>query len=310
MDFSFHQKLVDVLCLGLVLSSKQYHRLTPYLRIGSQSLSIMWSHKSTVRLAVVACVATATSASATLPSPTDLRVEYLTSPINIGLSDPRFSFIVDCGVDWSLSGCERGMSVYGYRIVVTETQTATEVWDSKVVQSDGRTSQVVYGSTGAPATPLKPNTDYAWSAQWIADDKGTVGGTSNATFSTALLSGSDWEGAEWIGSSDQRHLQRTLTIPDGRTVRRARAFVAAPGCHTLIVNGKPSQDTFGVCPWTVYEHRMMYQTHDIASVLTAGDNKIELLLGRGMWVHNGATDPAVKVCEYVCMIVCWRCMVG
>lgn len=231
-----------------------------------------------------------------LPVPTNMTVEYQDTPQNIDVQNPRFAFVVDCGDEWhsAKSDCSRGLSVHGYRVVVKEISSGEEIWDSKIKSSDGRTSQIVFDTTTS-AEQLKANTDYEWQAEWFTDDKGTLGGRATSVFSTALFQETDWQGAQWIGTRNQRHLRRNITIPTNRKVVRSRAFVAAPGCHALLVNGMSVNDTLGVCPWTQFDHTVLYQTHDLTKLLTGGDNTVELLLGSGMWVHTGAKDPSVRV---------------
>eukprot|EP00750_Incisomonas_marina_P022045 INCI4830.2.p1 GENE.INCI4830.2~~INCI4830.2.p1 ORF type:complete len:1072 (-),score=158.19 INCI4830.2:421-3636(-) len=236
--------------------------------------------------------ATASIGTSAVPPPSRLRVEYLENPLSIDVAAPRFSFVVDCGSNWEAAGCERGLRVSGYRVVVTEAASGAPVWDSERVNSS-RTAQIVFGGSGGAGQALKANTDYAWTVTWFSAD-GSTSSSASAAFSTALFGEVDWQGAEWIGSNAQRHLRRQLAVSVNRHVVRARAFVAAPGCHTLRINGAISNDTMGICPWTQFGKRVLYQTHDITSMLSSGENDVEILLGSGMWVHFGATDPSVR----------------
>ena len=213
--------------------------------------------------------------AAPLPTPSDLRVEYLPNPQSIGIADPRFSFAVNCAAGvgdgaGAAATCPRGTSVSAHRIVVTERATGAVAWDSGArPAASGGTSQIVYGGAA-----LKPDTDYLWSAAWAAAAADASSSSSaafafspfaNATFSTALLGEADWQGAEWLGAAEQRQLRRALVVPPGRTVARARAYIAAPGCVRLLVNGKPAGDQMGVCPWTQFGKTVLYQTYDLGT---------------------------------------------
>lgn len=228
-------------------------------------------------------------------TPSNLRVEYLAEPLSIGIPNPRFSFVVNCSND-----CPRGTLVHGYRIVVSNSKNKV-IWDSGSVQSKGRTSQIEFGETNESGkletvTPLEPNADYSWTAQWF-DESQKLSGAAESTFSTALFTEQDWQGAMWIGTSEQRHLKLNFDIPNGTHVTRARAFVAAPGCHTLYVNKYLAGDRMGVCPWTQFEKRILYQTHDLDSYFMAGaSNQVDLYLGLGMWgAAAKKTNPTVRV---------------
>ena len=128
-----------------------------------------------------------------LSAASDLRVEYLRAPINVGIDKPRFSFVVN----WE-AGTARATDVAARRITVTEVLSGVTVWDSGMAVSNA-TSQIEY----AGSRPLQPDPDYSWSVQWKSAD-GTTAPMANSTFSTALLSAEDWQGAEWIGSEEQR----------------------------------------------------------------------------------------------------------
>ena len=59
---------------------------------------------------------------------------------------------------------------------------------------------------------------------------------SHAAFETGPLAASDWGAdAAFLGGG---LLRVEITLPESATVRRARAYVAAPGCHVLEVNGR------------------------------------------------------------------------
>eukprot|EP00937_MAST-01D_sp_MAST-1D-sp2_P003514 g3514.t1 len=207
-----------------------------------------------------------------------------------GTGDGASVGAADSSMNWddSLSAATR---LRAYRVTVSEAATGKSVWDSGTVTSNA-TSQIEYEGTS-----LTADTDYTWTAQWLAQGP-SPSAVASSTFSTALLGAADWRGAEWVGSEDQRVLRATLTVPagsdgEGKSVARARAYIAAPGCYALYVNGKPAGDEMGVCPWTQFDQTVLSDALDIAALLRPGDNALELVLGRGMWVSKSyAKDPA------------------
>jgi hypothetical protein len=233
------------------------------------------------RIAVLALVAATQGAS--LPAPTELRLEYLPSPV-LGVTElqPRFG--------WNLgdtSGLDRGTNQVAYSISVTNTDTSAVVWDSGTVASDHGYG-VVYNGTA-----LKAETAYSWSVKW-SSGSGIWSETSSASFEMGLPAESDWEGAQWIGSSDQKQFRVAFDVPAGASIKRARAYIAAPGCHSIYANGKAGGDELGVCPWTQFGHTVLYQPHDLTSLLKTGPNAIGLYIGNGMYTDNGGKGPTVK----------------
>jgi hypothetical protein len=105
---------------------------------------------------------------------------------------------------------------------------------------------------------------------------------------------SDWDGAQWIGNDNQKQLRVAFDVPAGAMIKRARAYVAAPGCHSIYVNGKAGGDELGVCPWTQFGHTVLYQTHDLTSMLKAGANAVGLYIGNGMYTSHGGKGPTAK----------------
>ena len=79
-------------------------------------------------------------------------------------------------------------------------------------------------------------------------------------------------------------------------MRRARAYVAAAGCHALEVNGQvPAPDTRGVCAWTIARKRVLYQTHDITSLLhEQNQTNVVGLMSNGLDARQGMSTPLVR----------------
>ena len=223
---------------------------------------------------------------------TNLRVEYLTAPLSIDTLRPRFSFVATCGAP-----CLRGTRIASVKITVVALATRTKFWSALLNIS--RTSQIEYAGA-----PLLSNADYVWTVSWSRSTAQQSSSTPvKSTFSTALFDDSDWQNARWLGAADQRLLRRPLDIPQNCKVVRARAFVAAPGCHALQIDSGagyvPVGDQYGICPWTDFGKTVLYQTYDMTSLISSGNNTLQLFLGNGMWLHpgglqTGAPAPVVR----------------
>ena len=96
----------------------------------------------------------------------------------------------------------------------------------EVLSAPGNATQFVPLPAGLT---LKTDTEYSWTV--------TCGAASaTSSFSTGLLSPSDWGGADWIGGSEKAAvlMRKKLTIEGA--VTRARIFVAVPGYGQVSVN--------------------------------------------------------------------------
>lgn len=113
-----------------------------------------------------------------------LQVEYLTNPIGLDITAPRFS--------WQLESAERGVRQTAYQITVaTDAACLNPVWTSGKVASD-ESLHICYAG---PA--LTPSTRYYWKVTVWNNKTGEETSTEKAFFETGLLS-DGWSGAQWI----------------------------------------------------------------------------------------------------------------
>ena len=214
-----------------------------------------------VALLVVWQSAPAQAQSAVL-IPTDLRCEYLANPLGIDETHPRLS--------WKLAPTDpdlRGLTQSEYQILVATIpvdldQDHGTLWDSGPVPSD-QSILVPYAGN-----PLQSGMECWWKVR-VRDNRGGQSAWSEpAYWSMGLLAPEDWAGAQWIGldqgevpgipttdikgahwiwypegnpaedaANDPIYFRRTLTLPEGRTVKRAYAFFAADSQCDVYVNG-------------------------------------------------------------------------
>jgi hypothetical protein len=132
------------------------------------------------------------------------------------------------------SNSSRGLSQAGYRVAVYKNRLAGQqlLWDSGHVPSP-RSSRIACGAA------LPPFSDLIFEAEWWRSD-GAVSAKARMPFKTGPFSAADWGDAAFLRGT---LLRAQLQIPANTTVQRARAFVAAPGCHALEVNNYSH-------PWT------------------------------------------------------------
>ncbi|MFO0984580.1 MAG: hypothetical protein U1E76_23130 [Planctomycetota bacterium] len=120
--------------------------------------------------------------------PHDLRCEYLTDPIGLDETAPRFS--------WSVASDKRGQMQSAYQILVATSLEALaanqgDLWDSGKVNSD-QCVHVAYGGK-----PLTSRLSAHWSVR-VWDKQGTASPYGPpAAFEMGLLNPGDWR-ARWI----------------------------------------------------------------------------------------------------------------
>lgn len=168
--------------------------------------------------------------------------------------------------------------------------------------------------------PLAPKTEYKVMVTLLCD--GEAVDEVTASFETGFL-GSAWQ-AGWVEpvqdvALPEKAIQfHELFMPDtddGQVVRRmrpcpllrktfvckgnparARLYASAHGLYEVVVNGKRVGSRFLAPETSPYPKRLYYQAYDIAKLLTAGENTMEVLLADGWWA--GRIGISGDSCQY------------
>jgi alpha-L-rhamnosidase len=111
--------------------------------------------------------------------------------------------------------------------------------------------------------------------------------------------GAQWMPAQVVGELEDKrignpgplpqpaaYLRHTLKLP--QNVVAARLYVTALGSYRVFLNGTRVGNDVLTPDFTDYRKRVLYQTYDVTSLLTAGENTIGALLGDG-WYGSGLT---------------------
>jgi alpha-L-rhamnosidase len=232
----------------------------------------------------------ATLAAATLAAnaalvPLDLRCEGLSAPL-AAPAVPRLS--------WRVESADRSQAQSAWQVLVASSaeilaQDRGDLWDSGKTAA-GRMPTVVYAGAS-----LVPGGRYHWKVRcW--DSRGEASAWSAPTvMETAPLAPADWHGAQWLDDGrslptrdedfyqpDPAPLLRrefTLTKP----VVRARLHLAGLGYCLPSLNGERLADAVLDPPWTAFDKRILFRTHDVTARLTAGANCLGLTLGNGWY---------------------------
>ncbi len=211
----------------------------------------------------------------------ELRCEYLESPLAIDTREPRLS--------WQVDSKTRGARQTAYHVIVATTAAGLaankgDLWDTGKVTSN-ETIQIVY-----QGKPLQSRQRCFWKVR-VWDQNGQPSGWSEtAQWSMGLMEPADWS-AKWVGDKlpsvedvSATMLRREFKISS--TPKRAIVYASALGVYELHINGRRVGDQLLAPEFTDYHTRTQYQAYDVTSLLKPGVNAIGAVLGDG-WYAGG-----------------------
>lgn len=190
--------------------------------------------------------------------PVNLRTEYLTEPLGLDASNPRFT--------WEYSGDDEHFIPNRYEIKIGTNPKDLQTYENGM--------------------KLKPHTRYYWQVE-VWDQNGDKSRPSEITwFETAKLSSSDWNG-QWITDSHDKEFEPAPLFRKQFTaekeIKNARLYVAAAGYYELFLNGHRVGENYLDPGYTHFDKRILYVTHDVTSDLKKGDNALAAVLGNGWY---------------------------
>jgi alpha-L-rhamnosidase len=213
-------------------------------------------------------------------APTRLRCERMDNPLGLEESRPRLSWWVN---DSRPAELQTGYHIQAARSLEALHRGEASLWDSGRVASS-QTLDVVWGGGALRSR------DRVWWRVCSYDSDGLASPWSEpARFEMGLLLSTDWS-ARWIttplcGSPTTAvpapRLWRDIELPAAPVW--ARLYVAALGEARVEVNGVAVSDLEPVSPWSDFARRVPYAVHDVGRLLTAGPNRIAVLLVDGQY---------------------------
>lgn len=209
---------------------------------------------------------------------TGLQSDHLENPIGIDNPAPRLS--------WKMEDNRQGARQRAYRVLVGKDSIqvaggTADMWDTgKMISQD---ILVTYAGK-----PLEPCTKYYWKV--ISDDLLDKEVASSVhSFETGMMNSKNWQGA-WIGDGKDKDYQPApyfrKKFAAGKTIKSARAYIAAAGLYEMYINGEKIGDHRLDPLYTRFDRRNLYVTYDVTSQLRNGDNGIGVLLGNGWYNHQ------------------------
>jgi alpha-L-rhamnosidase len=257
--------------------------------IVARSLRLPHTVHRAIRCLVVWTIASR-SLNAAVLTPVELTCEYVTNPLGIDSTRPRFS--------WVLQSDRRGEMQSAYQILVASTQEKLaagigDKWDSGITTSEQSVNVTYCGSL------LASGERCYWKVRCWDRDYHAGPYSRAAWFEMGLLRPEDWKG-KWIGMGGLGKpgqaasqpgpgegpaplLRRSIQIV--KPLKRARAYVCGLGWYELFINGRKVGDRVLDPAITDYAKRVLYVGHDITDLLTPGANAVGVTLGNG-WYSN------------------------
>lgn len=209
-----------------------------------------------------------------------LQTEYMTEPVGIDVTAPRFFWNADGGVKQT-----------AYQIVCT--RGGVTVWDSGKVASS-RMTHIRY-----EGEPLRSRDIVEWSVT-LWDENGVPGEAGISRFEMGLLAPEDWT-AKWI-SGDYKPRKNThypadcfqKTFAVTGNIVRARLYATARGVYDVHINGRRVEDFILAPGMTDYRKRLQVQTYDVTGYIKQ-DNVMELRLADGWYRGSSAAYGVMNV---------------
>lgn len=212
-----------------------------------------------------------------------LTTDYKSNPIGIDNPVPRLSWIIESELDNTMQVS------YEIRSALSPSdlsKKSEQLWNSGTVSS----SQSIHIKYQGPA-PRSHQRIY-WQVR-IMDNHGKKSKWSEpAFFEMGKLKPGDWT-AHWITptweedptkSEPSPYLRKEFAM--GKSIKQARLYISCQGLYQVEINGSRVGDQEFTPGWTSYDTRLQYQTYDITSLLSRGQNAIGIVLGDGWFRGN------------------------
>ncbi|MFA4867795.1 MAG: family 78 glycoside hydrolase catalytic domain [Pedobacter sp.] len=209
----------------------------------------------------------------------DLTVNYKTNPIGIDAQDLHFS--------WKLNSQEKQTMQNSYELrLATQKESLSKnqnlTWESGKVDNK-QSLHIAYAGS-----PLKSKQRYYWQVRITDNHKNSSAWSEVQYFETGVGRSSEWT-AKWIEAEE---------ITDGASgpvptffksfnisapIKDARLYITAHGIYEAKLNGKNISESLLTPGWTSYKKRLQYQTYDVTSMLTTGENAAVVSIGDGWY---------------------------
>lgn len=206
----------------------------------------------------------------------DMRCEYLKSPINIDVQTPRFTWA------YKFEGnLTRKQTAYKLDIALSKgaLERGDLFWTSDKI-NHGISSVSYKGSK-----ELQTQTTYYWQVT-VWDDKGSHMVSAVDSFETAKMHMSHWK-AKWITDKHDKQFgpapmfRKKFSIKED--ILSARLYISATAYYKLFINGVVPNTEKLDPGYTHYDKRNLYTSIDVTKALRKGENVVATVLGNGFY---------------------------
>ena len=205
----------------------------------------------------------------------EMRCEYLQSPINIDAAKPRFTWIYESNTG--------KFTQHSYQIAIAMSKKALEdgdyFWTSEKI-----TNKLAQSSYNGDKT-LTPQTKYYWRVTSF-DEKNNAIVSPVDSFEMAKMEMTDWT-AKWITDKHDKSFgpapmfRKSFTID--KEIESAKLYISAAAYYLLFINGEKAGKEKLDPGYTHYDKRNLYTTMDITTLLQKGENVVATVLGNGFY---------------------------
>ncbi|GAA2085877.1 glycoside hydrolase family 78 protein [Pseudolysinimonas kribbensis] len=206
----------------------------------------------------------------------EIRCEYETEALGIGVASPRLS--------WTIGTEDAGFEFDRYEIELARDDGSHE---SAIVESR---DQVL---VPWPFAPLRSRERVSVNVR-VGRGDGWTAPSRTLVIEAGLLEPADWS-ADLVSPASLGDLDDGAPIVfrdvevDERPVR-ARLYVTALGLYEFSINGQRVGEDILTPGWTAYQHRLRYQTYDVTELVTTGAVALRAVLGNG-WYRGQLVWP-------------------
>ena len=207
-------------------------------------------------------------------APDRLQTENRVDPLGMDVTNPRLS--------WSLPWTGALQQAYQIRAASDPAlllRGVANLWESGKVNS-ARSTQVVYSGPR-----LASRDRVAWQVR-VWTPEGLSDWSAPAIFEIGLLDSREWS-AQWIAHPSWTHGQPlpifAYSFALAKPVRRAVLRIAGLGMYEATINGTPLTLDALTPGDTLFSKQVEYTTHDVTALLQPGTNRIDVMLGNGMF---------------------------
>ena len=217
--------------------------------------------------------------------PEFLECEYLNNPLCVDVSQPRFT--------WKFTSSQKNKMQSAYEIIVSDNtkdiyKLKGNEWTSGKIISNENVNVEYEGKA------IQPFTRYYWRVKVYDEDRNPYNWSKPSWFETALLNINDCS-AKWINyvsknpandsdyyKQDRMSLFRKEFFAT-KKIQSARLYISGVGYYEAYLNGEKVGDHVLDPGFNTYRKEVLYSVYNITSLLTRGNNVVEIMLGNGWW---------------------------